>query len=289
MLILFAILGAFVGIVFLVVLLSHAIAWYESASARPELVPERFAADRLLLAARLVAKETLLMLVTVLLHPWGWVAPRQTPFDPSGGPPIILLHGLFHNRACWWWAKLRLRRKGLRNLYTINLPPWKEVEALTERLTLKIDELRLAGAGEKVNLVGHSMGGVIVRNYLQLRGGAERVDRCVLLATPNHGSKLAPFAISHLGEALVPGSAFLDRLNAAPLPHPERITAIYSRHDNIVLPWQNARLPGARNIELAGMGHVGMLYCANALAALIEGLCETIPAQPATEAEHAIP
>jgi triacylglycerol lipase len=289
MLILFALLGAFVGAVFLIVLLSHAIAWYESASDRPELVPGRFAAERLWLATRLIVQETLLLLVTVLLHPWGWVPPRQTPFAPTGGPPVILLHGLFHNRACWWWVKFRLRRKGLRNLYSINLPPWKDIEALTERLTLKVDELRLAGAGDKVHLVGHSMGGIIARNYLQLRGGAERVDRCVLLAAPNHGSKLAPFAISRLGEALVPGSTFLNRLNAAPLPHPERITAICSRHDNIVLPWQSARLPGVRNIELSGMGHVGMLYCPSALAALIDGLCETLPAQPPPEAEHALP
>lgn len=288
MFILFAILGSFCGVVFLVVLLSHAIAWYESASTRPELVPGRFTPERLWLAARLVSKETLLMLITVLLHPWGWVAPRRVLFDPEGGPSVILLHGLFHNRACWWWAKFRLRRKGLRNLYTINLPPWKNVEALTERLALKIDELRLAGAGDKVNLVGHSMGGIIARNYLQLRGGAERVDRCVLLAAPNHGSKLAPFAISRLGESLVPGSSFLNRINAAHLPHPERIIAIYSRHDNIVLPWQNARLPEARNIELAGMGHVGILYSRSALAALVEGLSETNTAPFPSEAEHAI-
>jgi len=289
MLILFAILGAFGGAVGLVVLLSHAIAWYESASARPELVPGRFAPERLWLAARLLVQETFFLSITLLLHPFGWVGPRPAPFDPRGGPPVILLHGLFHNRACWLWVKFRLRRKGLRNLYTINLPPWKDIESLTERLTLKIDELRLAGAGDRVHLVGHSMGGVIARNYLQLRGGGERVDRCVLLAAPNHGSKLAPFAISRLGEALVPGSAFLNRLNAAPLPHPERITAICSRHDNIVLPWQSARLEGVRTIELSGMGHVGILYCPNALDALIEGLCEAHPAPAPSGVEHALP
>ena len=209
-----------------------------------------------------------------LLHPWGWLPPRRAPLRlPTAARRSSCSTASSINRACWWWVKFRLRRRGLRNLYTINLPPWKDIEALTERLTLKVDELRLAGAGDKVHLVGHSMGGIIARNYLQLRGGAERVDRCVLLAAPNHGSKLAPFALSRLGEALVPGSAFLNRLNAAPLPHPETITAICSRHDNIVLPWQSARLPGARNIELAGMGHVGMLYCPRALAALIDGSC----------------
>ena len=283
---LFDLLAILFGAVVLVVLCSYAIAWYEGASARPELVPERLKPASLWLATRLVVQESLLLWVTVLLHPLGWIPPRAKAYDPTGGPPVILLHGLFHNRACWTWAKFRLRRRGLRNLHTINLPAWKNVETLTERLALKVDELRLAGAGERIHLVGHSMGGIIARNYLQLRGGAERVERCVLLASPNHGSKLAPFALSRLGELLVPGSAFLNKLNAAPLPRPERFTAICSRHDNIVLPWQNSRLEEIRNLELTGMGHAGVLYRGTALAAVAESL-GIVAADPAQEVSHA--
>jgi pimeloyl-ACP methyl ester carboxylesterase len=257
---LLVILTVLFGTVIAAVVLSHAIAWYESASADHSLLADRFAPERLWLAFRLIAQESCFLLVTTLLQPLGWFKPRPEPYDPEGGTPIILLHGLFHNRACWLWIKFNLRRQGFSNLYALNLPPWKDLETLTERVALKIDELRLAGAGGRVHLVGHSMGGMIARNYLQLRGGAERVDRCVLLAAPNHGSKLAPFAISSLGEMLVPGSEFLQRLAAAPLPRPQAIWAIFSHHDNIVLPWQNARLEGVNQVELAGMGHVGMLF-----------------------------
>ncbi len=266
------ILAVFVGAVIAAVVMSHAIAWYESASADPSQLADRFAPERLWLALRLIAQEAFFLLVTTLLHPLGLVKSGPEPYDPDGGPPVILLHGLFHNRACWLWIKFNLRRQGFRNLYALNLPPWKDLEALTERVTLKIDELKLAGAGGRVHLVGHSMGGMIARNYLQLRGGADRVDRCVLLAAPNHGSKLAPFAISALGEMLVPGSEFLQRLAAAPLPNPQAIWAIFSRHDNIVLPWQSARLEGVHQVELSGLGHVGMLYRSVAINALVTAL-----------------
>lgn len=282
MLIILAILAIITGGVGLVVLLSHAIAWYEAANADPALLQGRFQPQRLWLSARLLFQETFFLTVTVLFHPFGWLAPRPAPFDPAGGAPVILLHGLFQNRACWLWLKYRLRRRGLRNLYTLNLPPWKDIETLTERLALKVDELRLAGAGTRVHLVGHSMGGIIARNYLQLRGGAERVDRCVLLAAPNHGSKLAPFAVSRLGELVVPGSPFLQRLGAAPLPHPERILAIFTRHDNIVLPWQSGRLEGVQQTELERIGHIGLLFDPRTLRRLVEFLTT----RPAPEEPH---
>jgi len=124
------------------------------------------------------------------------------------------LHGLFHNRACWLLVLLGLRLNGVRSLYTINLPPWKGVESLTERLAKKVDELRLASGCDRVHLVGHSMGGIIARNYLQIRGGAAKVDRCILIATPNQGSRLAALALSPLAKALIPGSKLIKRLAA---------------------------------------------------------------------------
>jgi hypothetical protein len=38
------------------------------------------------------------------------------------------------------------------------------------------------------------------------------------------------------------------------------VTAIHSRHDNMVLPPENARLEGVENIELTGLGHATLLY-----------------------------
>lgn len=275
--ILFTVLAFIFAATAVVVLLSYAIAWYEYANRQPELMAERFAPRRLGLAAWLIAMETGFLFLTVLLHPLGWFSARERPVEQGDATPIILLHGLFHNRACWLWTRYRLRRQGFTALYAINLPLWKDVESLTERLAKKVDELRHATGIDRVHLVGHSMGGIIARNYLQIRGGAQKVDRCVLLASPNVGSKLAPFALTPLGKLLLPGSEFLRRLATAPLPPGVRLTAVANRHDNMVLPFESARLDGAHNVELAGMGHASVLYHPRATAAIVAALTETQP------------
>lgn len=269
--VLFGILAVLVGAVAAFTLLSFAFAWYERANSEPQLIERRFALRNLWLALRLVTLEAAVLLVTVLLHPCGWFKPRGK-IRNHPGTPVLLLHGLFQSRACWLWMKWRLRRRGFASIYALSLPPWKDVELLTERLAKKVDELRHRTGIEKVHLVGHSMGGMIVRNYLQIRGGEKKVAACVLLGTPNHGSKLAPFALSPLGKLLMPGSDFLRRLNEAPVPAGARVVSIYSRHENVVLPFQNARLEGAADLELAGMGHTSLLFHPRAFALVLENL-----------------
>lgn len=258
MAIFFKLLTIFFGAVATVVTLSFAIAWYEYANRDPRLVDGRLAPRRLLFVAGLIITESACLALTILLQPLGWLNRKEKVATEQ--QPIILLHGLFQSPSCWLWLKFQLRRHGFTALHTIALPPWKDVEVLTERLAKRVDELRHATGLQKVHLIGHSMGGIIARNYLQIRGGAQKVDHCLLVATPNSGSKLAPFALSPLGGLLMPGSSFLQRLAAVPLPEEARISSIYSRHDNMVLPYEHARLDGARNIELAGSGHTRLLF-----------------------------
>jgi triacylglycerol esterase/lipase EstA (alpha/beta hydrolase family) len=275
MCILFNVLELLLSVVAVVVILSYAIAWYEYANREPALMENRFTLGRLCFAVKLIVTETALLFLTVLLHPLGWFSLKEKPEAAADATPVLLLHGLFHNRACWLWAKFRLRRQGYKALYAINLPPWYDVERLTERVSKKTDELRHATGMDKIHLVGHSMGGMIARNYIQLRGGEQKVDACVLLSSPNGGSKLAPFALTPLGKLLLPGSEFLQRLAAAPLPSGVRLTAIVNRHDNMILPFEHGRLEGVRNVELGGMGHASVLYRSRSIEAIVQALGES--------------
>ena len=255
--------SAFVLLVFCacagVVFLTQVVSWYEYANANPELVARRFASGRLWAVSKVALLETLALFHLVFLWPFGLFHqgfPRRLQPDDT---PVILVHGLFQNRTCWWWLARALRRRGNKVLrYSIS--PWHNIEAVTEILDQHIDRLRHRYGIRQVVLVGHSMGGIIARNYVQLRGGAPKVAAIIQLATPNQGSKLAPFAISPLGVLLVPDSPFLQRLNAAPLPDCCPVTTIFSRRDNMVLPYSGCHLPGARNIELDGLGHTSLLF-----------------------------
>ena len=148
------------------------------------------------------------------------------------------------------------------------------METLTECLAKRVDELRIKLKVDKVILVGHSMGGMIARNYVQNRGGAVYVRGIITLGTPHHGSKLAPFALSPMGKSLLPGSAFLQQLNSVAWPQQTKAVTIYTRYDNIVLPAESGKMDGAKTVELDGMGHNALLFHPRSLQAVITALVE---------------
>lgn len=59
----------------------------------------------------------------------------------------------------------------------------------------------------KVSLVGHSMGGLIIAGYLQMRGKNARVDRVATLGTPFKGSLEAPIKVVTGTASLGPDTA----------------------------------------------------------------------------------
>lgn len=261
----------FVALNLLAVILSYSMCWYEYANADPQLLDKRFRVRTLCTVSSLIVQETFFNILTLMIIPFGLLNPRKHP-QRRGETPILLLHGLFNNRASWFWFKWFLGKQGLSNIATINLSSWHNEEALTELVAKKVDELRHRLGVDKVHLVCHSMGGIIARNYIQLRGGAEKVDHCVCLGSPHFGSKLTPFAIAPLGKVLVPGSDFLRRLNDAPVPEEVKMTNIFTRKDNMVLPNANAQLPWGDAVELDNMGHTALIYRQPALIAVCNAL-----------------
>lgn len=261
-----------IGITALTVLLSYTVAWYERANSHPELIERRFTSRGLLIAFWLFILETACLLLTIILRPLGWLPQRQHQIEHGDQTPIILLHGLFQNRSCLYWLQYQLHASGYKRIISINTPPWRELEALTEELAKKIDELRIKWKTDKVILIGHSMGGMIARNYVQNRGGAQYVRGMITLGSPHHGSKLAPFAISPMGKTLLPDSEFLHRFNKVKWPESVAAAAIYTRYDNIVLPAGSAKMEGAKHIELDGMGHTSLLFHPKSIQAVIMSL-----------------
>lgn len=261
----------FLALNLLVVILSYSMYWYEYANSSPQLMERRFSSRSLRMVLSLIAQETFFNVLTLLVIPFGLINPRRHPRQ-RGETPILLLHGLFNNRASWFWFKRFLRKEGFNNIATINLSSWHNEEVLTELVAKKVDELRHRLGVDKVHLVCHSMGGIIARNFIQLRGGAGKVDRCICLGSPHLGSKLTPFTLAPLGNVLIPGSQFLQRLTAAPAPTGVRTTNIYTTKDNMILPNANTRLPWGEAVELDGMGHTGLIYRQAALRAVSTAL-----------------
>jgi pimeloyl-ACP methyl ester carboxylesterase len=113
-----------------------------------------------------------------------------------------------------------------------------------------------------VHVVGHSLGGLIARHYVQRQGGDRRVESLVTLGTPHQGSLLAHVGPTPLIRQLRPGSPLLREL-AEPAPGCRTtVTAIYSDLDQVVLPTSAGRCDhadlGARNVLVNGLGHMSL-------------------------------
>jgi triacylglycerol esterase/lipase EstA (alpha/beta hydrolase family) len=118
----------------------------------------------------------------------------------------------------------------------------------------------------KVDLVGHSQGGMMPRYYIKHLGGASKVHTLVGLAPSNHGTTLNgiftlagyfPGSDAFLTDCPAcqeqeAGSPFITNLNAGGETNPNvNYTVIESKNDEVVTPYTSAFLnapPGAHNV-----------------------------------------
>jgi pimeloyl-ACP methyl ester carboxylesterase len=181
------------------------------------------------------------------------------PPRASGGRlPVLLVHGYVCNRAAWWWFGRKLAARG-ETVWAVTLEPvYASIDELARVLAERVDELRAATGTLQVVLVTHSMGGLIARAYLRDRGAA-KVARLVTIGGPHHGSVHAYLGAGENARQMEPGSRWLAALARAEegrlsLP----FASIYSVHDNFVAPQTSSLHPAARNVPVAGIGHVSL-------------------------------
>ena len=229
-----------------------AVTW-SFAAAYPSPAPKLSAGATL----RMILGEYLAFLLTfvgILPFERLWMAPDRLR---SSARPLLLVHGYGCSRGVWWFLRQRLEAAG-HIVATLSLtPPYTSIGKLVPQLEQRIAEVCRATGAEQVVLVAHSMGGLVCRAYLA-RNGRARVERLITIASPHAGSELACIGFGANAREMEPGSRWLQDLVASEVRVPT--VAICTPHDNYVMPQDNQRLPGARDIELAGLGHLACLY-----------------------------
>jgi len=174
--------------------------------------------------------------------------------------PVLLVHGYVCNRGFWWWFSRALKARG-ETVWAVTLEPiYGSIDSLAGPLAARIEQLCVATGAQRVALVTHSMGGLVARAYLRDHGGA-KVARFVTLGAPHQGSVHARLGAGENARQMEPGSpwlAALARSEAGGLSMP--FASIFSVHDNFVAPQTSGEHPAARNVPLAGIGHISLAF-----------------------------
>lgn len=183
--------------------------------------------------------------------------------------PVILVHGTFETMAQNWAVLSPLLKAEGYCVFALNygaegegndaqgmgLGPIQESAADLDEF---VDDVLAYTDAERVQLVGHSQGGMMPRYWIKYLGGAPLVEDLVGLAPSNYGTNLNNDGVELPGQVNPcvacdqqnASSAFIRRLNEGDdTPGDGSFTQIATDDDEIIIPFTNTFLKGERLTE----------------------------------------
>jgi pimeloyl-ACP methyl ester carboxylesterase len=181
----------------------------------------------------------------------------------AAGTPILLVHGLVDNRSIFTLLRRALRRRGFGRVLTLNYSPFtQDVRSAAARLARLVETTCEETGYERVHVVGHSLGGVIARYYVQRMGGDARVHTLCTLGSPHAGTSAARLLPQRLVRQLRPDSPLMAELAEPVEQCRTRFVAFWSDLDQMIVPKRSARIDHpdltVRNVLLRGVGHMSL-------------------------------
>ena len=177
----------------------------------------------------------------------------------AGERTVLLIHGHGSHAGAFLALERRLCRAGHRRIAAFQYPMVGSLASVTAALSRFVADHLPEG---RFVVVGHSLGGLVARAWLQHAGGAARTDAFVTLSTPHLGLPLAGLArpLPLVGE-MAPEAPFMralaatvDRLAGI------RCLSIAAARDHFVRPIERAQLEGAELVVIPDVGHASLLF-----------------------------
>jgi triacylglycerol esterase/lipase EstA (alpha/beta hydrolase family) len=194
--------------------------------------------------------------------------------------PVLLVHGYICNHRVWDNITRALRQAGHPVLALDLEPPFASIDDYTRLVEQAVNDLLAATGARQVALVGHSMGGLVIRAWMRAHG-TQRVARVITLGTPHQGTRIAKVSMTPNGAQMVWRSQWLQALERSETPATRSLISIaLTHHDNIVYPQREQVLAGASVTEFDRVGHLELCLNPMVIGWLVQQLSAGAAAEP---------
>jgi hypothetical protein len=218
--------------------------------------------------------------VFMLRQPWVTTPPGF--LAATGSPtkvPVVLVHGYVCNHRIWDDTIAALRADGHPVLAVDLEPLFTSIEAYAPLIETAVTELCRQTGAARVALVGHSMGGLVIRAWMRAYG-TQRVARVLTLGTPHAGTQIAPGTHTPNGQQMGWRSTWLADLGGAETEVTRALIRIaLTPQDNIVYPQRDQVLPGVEVTVFEGIGHLQMCL-EKPVIDWVQGQLSDLPSSP---------
>jgi len=195
--------------------------------------------------------------------------------DQTVSRPVVLVHGIFDTAAIFNPMSRFLNERGFQPIAPSLAPSngTAGLDELAEQLRAFVDE-RIP-SGERFDLIGFSMGGLVSRFYVQKLGGIDRVRRFIAISSPHHGSYWAYSIGNAACRQMRPGSAFLEELNRdIKMLEQVRFASLWTPLDLMIVPAISSRLKVGKEFVLPVAMHPLMVVSRTSLELIVRLLQE---------------
>lgn len=177
--------------------------------------------------------------------------------------PVVFVHGYTGSASNWTTAMSVFRSGGYASdeLYAYEYNSYGDNRTNAAGLAAFVDQVRARTGAAQVDIVNHSMGGLVSLWYVSQLGGTAEVRRLASLAGANHGTTSAAACTTYeTCRQMLPGSSFIATITRGDeTPGPTTYATWYSPCDGIILPYSSTRLSGADNNYEFCTTHLGFL------------------------------
>ncbi|MGK5730772.1 esterase/lipase family protein [Streptomyces sp. URMC 124] len=178
--------------------------------------------------------------------------------------PVVFVHGYLSDAVIWDSARTAFRSAGYGDgeLFSYTYDFFASNEASARGLAGFVAKVKKDTGAQQVDIVNHSMGGMVSLWYAKELGGAADIKHMASLAGSNHGTYTAGLCtvVSASCREMTPGSDFLRRLASGDeTPGAVDYRTWYSPCDGVINPFTSTALSGAVNTLVPCVTHMGFL------------------------------